>query len=123
MKDLKHKVGFIFNKTIFSYIFCLIFSGIACSYSQNTFENILDTISIDRIKRLDDSSQLKELKYAFDNYASDSTKMKSLSKRMGQENFLIGNIYALTNLARVNDENTQHVQEIYFLKQAEKLLS
>ncbi len=122
MKDLKHKVGFIFNKTIFSYIFCLIFSGIACSYSQNTFENILDTISIDRIKRLDDSSQLKELKYAFDNYASDSTKMKSLSKRMGQENFLIGNIYALTNLARVNDENTQHVQEIYFLKQAEKLL-
>ena len=122
MKDLKHKVGFIFNNTIFSYIFCLIFSGIACSYSQNTFENILDTISIDRIKRLDDSSQLKELKYAFDNYASDSTKMKSLSKRMGQENFLIGNIYALTNLARVNDENTQHVQEIYFLKQAEKLL-
>jgi tetratricopeptide (TPR) repeat protein len=122
LKDLKHKVGFIFNKTIFSYIFCLIFSGIACSYSQNTFENILDTISIDRIKRLDDSSQLKELKYAFDNYASDSTKMKSLSKRMGQENFLIGNIYALTNLARVNDENTQHVQEIYFLKQAEMLL-
>lgn len=122
MKDLKNKVGFIFNKTIFSYIFCLIFSGIACSYSQNAFENILDTISIDRIKRLDESSQLKELRYAFDNYASDSTKMKSLSERMGEENFLIGNIYALTNLARVHDENTQHVQEIYFLKEAEKLL-
>lgn len=122
MKDLKNKVGFIFNKTIFSYIFCLTFSGIACSYSQNAFENILDTISIDRIKRLDETSQLKELRYAFDNYASDSTKMKSLSERMGEENFLIGNIYALTNLARVHDENTQHVQEIYFLKEAEKLL-
>ena len=122
MKDLKNKVGFIFNKTIFSYISCLIFLGIACSYSQNNFENILDTISIDRIKRLDESSQLKELRYAFDNYASDSTKMKSLSERMGEENFLIGNIYALTNLARVHDENTQHVKEIYFLKEAEKLL-
>ncbi|MCP4802703.1 MAG: tetratricopeptide repeat protein [Bacteroidetes bacterium] len=122
MKDLKNKVGFIFNKTIFSYIFCLTFSGIACSYSQNAFENILDTISIDRIKRLDETSQLKELRYAFDIYASDSTKMKSLSERMGEENFLIGNIYALTNLARVHDENTQHVQEIYFLKEAEKLL-
>ena len=122
MKDLKNKVGFIFNKTIFSYIFCLIFLGIACSYSQNAFENILDTISIDRIKRLDETSQLKELRYAFDIYASDSTKMKSLSERMGEENFLIGNIYALTNLARVHDENTQHVQEIYFLKEAEKLL-
>ena len=122
MKDLKNKVGFIFNKTIFSYISCLIFLGIACSYSQNNFENILDTISIDRIKRLDESSQLKELRYAFDNYASDSTKMKSLNEKMTQENYLNGNIYTLTNLADVKDKNAQYHQAIYYLKEAESLL-
>lgn len=122
MEDLKNKVGFIFNKTIFSYISCLIFLGIACSYSQNNFENILDTISIDRIKRLDESSQLKELRYAFDNYASDSTKMKSLNEKMTQENYLNGNIYTLTNLADVKDKNAQYRQAIYYLKEAESLL-
>lgn len=122
MKDLKNKVGFIFNKTIFSYISCLIFLGIACSYSQNNFENILDTISIDRIKRLDESSQLKELRYAFDNYASDSTKMKSLNEKMTKENYLNGNIYTLTNLADVKDKNAQYHQAIYYLKEAESLL-
>lgn len=122
MKDLKNKVGFIFNKTIFSYISCLIFLGIACSYSQNNFENILDTISIDRIKRLDESSQLKELRYAFDNYASDSNKMKSLNEKMTKENYLNGNIYTLTNLADVKDKNAQYHQAIYYLKEAESLL-
>ena len=122
MKDLKNKVGFIFNKTIFSYISCLIFLGIACSYSQNNFENILDTISIDRIKRLDESSQLKELRYAFDNYASDSTKMNSLNEKMTKENYLNGNIYTLTNLADVKDKNAQYHQAIYYLKEAESLL-
>mgnify|MGYP000244552886 CR=1 FL=1 len=41
---------------------------------------------------------------------------------MTQENYLNGNIYALTNLADVKDKNAQYHQAIYYLKEAESLL-
>ena len=122
MKNSKNNAGFIFHKFLYLLISCFIFQGSFNAFSQSTFDQILDSISIDRIKLLDELSQLKEFKFTFDSYASDTIKMNILNEKMTQENYLNGNIYALTNLADVKYKNAQYHQAIYYLKEAESLL-
>lgn len=91
--------------------------------SRDSFDEILENLTISTIKQLNDTTGLAKIESIFDNYKTDSIKMNVLNKKMIQNDYAIGKIYALINLGAINKKINNYEQSIYYYKQAENNLS